>query len=61
MERADEVRTLSFNATSDVTEPIEQHATQQVEQARAVLEKTTDAEAVKRQATYFKDELRKAS
>ncbi|MGC1180160.1 MAG: hypothetical protein WA884_14380 [Methyloceanibacter sp.] len=40
MERADEVRTLSFNATSDVTEPIEQHATQQVEQARAVLEKT---------------------
>jgi hypothetical protein len=60
--QAEEVRTLSLKASTDVAEPMRRHAAQQAEQVQALSNKvTTDAaKAVKRQVTKFEDELRKA-
>jgi phasin len=60
--QAEEVRTLSLKASTDVVEPMRRHAAQQAEQVQALSNKvTTDAaKAVKRQVTKFEEELRKA-
>lgn len=59
--QAEEVRTLSIDATAEMAEPIRHHAAHQAEQVQAFSNKVTAdaARAVKRQATKFEDELRK--
>jgi phasin len=62
MTQAEEVRTLSINATADVAEPIRRHAAHQAEQAQALSKRVTAdaARAGKGQVAQFEDELRKA-
>jgi len=63
MAQAEEVRELSVNASADVAEPIQRHATHQAEQVRAMSKKVTAeaAEAIRRQASNLEQELRRAS
>lgn len=62
--QAEEMRKLSIEATSDVTEPIRQHAKRQAEEAQAFSKKVTTetASAMKRQASKVEEEMvRRAS
>jgi phasin len=61
--QAEEVRTLSLHATSEVTEPITQHAAREAERVQALSKKVTaeTANAIKQQVTKLEEELRRAS
>jgi phasin len=61
--QAEEVRTLSLHATSNVTEPITRHAVREAERVQALSKKVTaeTANAIKQQVTKLEEELRRAS
>jgi len=62
--QAEEMRKLSVEATSDVAEPIREHAKRQAEEAQAFSKKVTaeTASAMKRQSSKLEEELiRRAS
>jgi len=61
--QAEEVRTLSVHAGSDVAEPLAQHAAREAERVRAVSSKVTEetASAIKQQVKKLEEELRRAS
>jgi phasin len=59
--QAEEVRKLSVEATSDVAEPIRQHAKRQAEEAQDLSKRMTaeTASAMKRQANKIEEEMRR--
>jgi phasin len=61
--QAEEVRTLSLSATSDVTGPITRHAARQAERVQALSKKVSaeTANVIKQQVTNLEEELRRAS
>jgi phasin len=63
MAQAEEVRDLSVNAASEVTEPIARHAARQAEQVQVLSKRVTaeTANAIKHQVTKLEADLRRAS
>jgi phasin len=61
LSQAEEVRKLSVEATSDVAEPIRQHAKRQAEEAQALSKRMTaeTASVMKRQANKIEEEMRR--
>ena len=61
MGQVEEVRTLSVNATADVTEPIKRHVARQTEEAKALSKKVAAdaASAINRQVSKIEDEFRR--
>ena len=61
MGQAEEVRTLSVNATADVTEPLKRHVARQTEEAKTLSKKAVNntLNAVNRQVSKIEDEFRR--
>ena len=61
MGQVEEVRTLSVNATTDVTEPLKRHLVRQTEEAKALSKKVVSetTNAINRQVSKIEDEFRR--
>ncbi len=61
MGQVEEVRTLSVNATTDVTEPLKRHVARQTEEAKALSKKVVSetTNAINRQVSKIEDEFRR--